>query len=156
MRMSPPISSTLWREVCADGIWINGKYIPKGVDIGISPYAFHHNEDIFPDSYKFKPERWVESQDPELIEKARLAFSPFSLGTRACAGRTMAYTELTDTIARTLWSLDIKHVEGALGGIGGGIQGMGEGYDRVEEFQLKDHITCAHNGPYLQFRLRQK
>ncbi|KAF7959196.1 hypothetical protein EAE96_002711 [Botrytis aclada] len=159
MRMSPPISSTLWRTIsAADGVWIHGNYIPKGVDIGVSPYAFHHNDEVFPDSYKFKPDRWIESPEnsSEAIEKARAAFSPFSIGTRACAGRTMAYTEISDTIARTLWALDIKPAEGSLGRIGEGMEGSGKGYDRKGEFQLKDHITCCHNGPYLQFKLREK
>lgn len=156
--MSPPISSTLWREVCAGGIHIDGEYIPEGIDVGVSPYALHHNEMIFPDSYKFKPERWIESEEnnSEDIEKVRMAFSVFSIGTRACAGRTMAYTEISDTVARTFWSLDMKCAEGSLGKIGGGTQGKPEGRNRIGEFQLEDHITCCHNGPYLQFRPRQE
>jgi len=157
MRMSPPISSTLWREVCKGGIVVDNRYIPEGVDIGVSPYALHHNENIFPESYKFKPERWIKSEDnsSETFNKAWDAFSPFSLGTRACAGRTMAYTEISDAIARTIWSLDMKRAEGGLGKIGGGIEGAPEGYDREAEFQLEDHITCCHSGPYLQFRVRK-
>ncbi|KAM0164559.1 hypothetical protein ACHAQE_002777 [Botrytis cinerea] len=105
MRMSPPISSTLWRTIsAADGVWIDGNYISKGVDIGVSPYASHYIGKIFPDSYKLKPDRWIESPEnsSEAVEKARAAVGPFSIGTRACAGRTMAYTEISNTIARTL------------------------------------------------------
>ncbi|KAK6613769.1 cytochrome P450 3A31 [Botrytis cinerea] len=105
MRMSPPISSTLWRTIsAADGVWIDGNYISKGVDIGVSPYASHHIGEIFPDSYKLKPDRWIESPEnsSEAVEKARAAVGPFSIGTRACAGRTMAYTEISNTITRTL------------------------------------------------------
>ena len=105
MRMSPPISSTLWRTIsAADGVWIDGNYISKCVDIGVSPYASHHIGEIFPDSYKLKPDRWIESPEnsSEAVEEARAAVGPFSIGTRACAGRTMAYTEITNTIARTL------------------------------------------------------
>ena len=35
MRMSPPVGGALWCEVCAGGITIQGRYIPKGYDVGI-------------------------------------------------------------------------------------------------------------------------
>ena len=102
--MSPPISGTLWREVCPGGIDLDNNHIPQGYDIGVNPYAVHHNEELFPDSYTYKPERWIVSNDnpKEAVERARFAFSPFYLGTRACAGRNMAYMELMDTLARTV------------------------------------------------------
>jgi cytochrome P450 len=158
MRMSPPISSTLWGEVRSGGIVIDGEYIPEGVDVGVSLYALHHNERISPDSYKFMPDCWIESDqnNKEVIERIRQSFSVFSIGTRACAGKTMAYTEISDTIARTLWSLDMKRAEGALGRLGGGVQYGWAGRNREGEFQLEDHITCCHDGPYLQFRLREE
>lgn len=156
--MSPPISGTLWREVCAGGSVIDNQYVPAGYDVGVNLYAVHHNEDFFPDSFTFRPERWITSPDnPEKdVERARGAFSPFSLGTRACAGRNMAYTELSDTIARTLWYSDFRRPEGPLGLVGAGVKGSKEGRNRVEEFQLMDHLTCSHDGPFLEFRARNQ
>lgn len=156
MRMSPPISSTLWREVCDNGAYIDSHFLPPGADIGVSPYAFHHNEALFHNSYVFEPERWIVSEDnpTEKVEQAREAFSVFSVGSRACAGRTMAYTEISDTLARTIWHMDFKRASGELGTVGGGHAKAGDGKHRVREFQLEDHITCCHNGPFLQFRSR--
>lgn len=68
----------------------------------------------------------------------------------------MAYTEISNTIARTLWALDNEPTEESLGRMGEGSEGSGKGYDRTGEFQFKDHIPCYHNGPYLQYQLRQK
>ncbi len=115
--MSPPISDTLWREVCPDGIDLENNHIPPGLDIGVNPYAVHHNEDLYPDSYTYKPERWKEAEHnaKEAVERARFAFSLFSLGTRACAGRNMAYMELTDTLARRVWYVDFRRAKGPLG-----------------------------------------
>ncbi|KAI9788798.1 MAG: hypothetical protein M1816_006579 [Peltula sp. TS41687] len=157
MRMSPPISGTLWREVCPGGIDLDNHHIPAGYDIGVNPYAVHHNEELFPNSYTYKPERWIESEtNPnEAVERARFAFSPFSLGTRACAGRNMAYMELTDTLAKTVWYTDFQRAEGPLGKVGAGSDGAMEGRHRIGEFQLQEHITCAHDGPFLQFRRRK-
>lgn len=150
LRMSPPISGTLWREVTSNDFNVDGEHIPKGADIGVSPYAFHHNEDIFPDSFRFNPDRWIISEDnpKEAVDAARHMFSAFSIGSRACAGKTMAYTELSDAIARTAWYLDIQSAETprAAGGE--------YGRDRHMEFQLEEHLTCCHSGPRLRFRVR--
>ncbi|KAH7063494.1 cytochrome P450 [Macrophomina phaseolina] len=156
MRMSPPISGTLWREVSGDTLVMDGEAVPKGVDVGVNPYAVHHNEDIFPDSFTFKPERWIISSDnpKETVEKARHIFSVFSFGTRACAGRNMAYTELSDTIARVAWYLDLRSADGSLEALRGGYFGSDYGQHREKEFQLREHLTCSHDGPFLRFRVR--
>lgn len=157
MRMSPPISGTLWREVSGEALVVDGEVVPKGVDVGVSPYALHHNEDMFPDSFTFNPERWIVSGDNnprEAVERARHVFSVFSLGSRACAGRNMAYTELSDSVARTVWYLDIRSAEESLDALGGGYSGARYGKHRAKEFQLQEHLTCSHDGPWLRFRVR--
>jgi len=157
MRMSPPISSTLWREVIADDYMVDGKKIPKGADIAINPYAFHHNEEIFPDSFTFNPERWIPSADnpKEAVDAQKNMFSVFSIGTRACAGKSMAYTELSISVARTLWYLDFKTADSTLEALRGGYFGATYGRHREKEFQLKEHLTCSHDGPVIRFKVRK-
>jgi cytochrome P450 len=156
LRMSCPISGTLWREVCAEGITVDGEHIPASTDIGVNPYAIFHNEKVFPSSSIFMPKRWIVSEDnPQAaVDRARHAFQPFSLGPRSCAGRTMAYMELSNTIAKPCWYMDFKRVEGPMGLVSAGVKGGPKGRDNEKEFQLLEHVTCTHNGPYLQFRLR--
>lgn len=157
MRMSPPITGTLWREVCPGGIVLDNEFIPEGIDVGVSLYAVHHNEALFPDSYTFKPERWIPGEGSSLktLERARHAFNPFSLGARACAGRNMAYMELSDTLARTIWYLDFRRADGPVGSVGGGVAGARNGRDKVHEFQMHEYLTVHHEGPFLQFRARE-
>ena len=156
MRMTPPVGAILWREVCTGGARIDNRFIPAGYDVGCSIYTINHNKDYFPDPYIFKPERWSLSAENsiETLEKARLAFQPFSLGPRGCAGKTMAYMEISDTLARTLWYMDFRRAKGPLGLIGEGVRGSCNGRNRVKEFQVKDHISSSHDGPYLEFRCR--
>lgn len=155
--MSPPITGTLWREVCAGGILVDNEFIPEGTDVGVSLYAVHHNEAEFPDSYTFTPERWIpgEGNPSETLERARRAFNPFSLGSRACAGRNMAYMELSDALARTVWHLDFRRAVGSIGSIGAGVEGARNGRDKMKEFQLEEYLTVHHQGPFLQFRARK-
>ena len=49
--MSPPISGTLWREVCPGGIDLDNNHITQGCDIGFNPYGVHHNEELYRKSY---------------------------------------------------------------------------------------------------------
>lgn len=157
LRMSPPISGTLWREICPGGINIDSNFFPPGIDVGVNPYAIHHNEDLYTDSYTFKPERWIVSAEnpKEAVERTREAFSPFSLGTRACAGRNMAYMELADAMAKTLWYTEFKRSNGPLGQVAAGVDGGKDGRHRTREFQLQEHLTCSHVGPFLQFKGRK-
>lgn len=157
MRMSPPVSSALWREVTSDDFKVDGNHVPKGMDVGCSLYAFHHNEKLFPDSYTFNPERWIvsESNPAEKVAALRKYFNPFSLGTRVCSGMNFTLTELADSIAAAVWYLDMEAPDRTAEGLGGGYVGAKYGRHRPQEFQLYDHITCGHDGPYLKFRVRE-
>lgn len=156
MRMSPPICGTLWRETNVDS-YFGGEYVEKGVDVGVSPYALHHNEKLFPNSFTFSPERWIVSEHnpKEIVDNARHAFSVFSIGSRACVGKNMAYVELCDSIAKTAWYFDLQGADGTLASLGGGSSGARYGRHREKEFQLRDHLTCNHDGPFLRFRVRK-
>lgn len=53
-----------------------------------------HDEDIFPDSESFKPERWLAS-GPSNLDRFMVSFGR---GTRSCLGITLAWTELYLTL----------------------------------------------------------
>lgn len=157
MRMSPPTSGSPWREVERGGAVIAGQYIPNGFDVGCCLYAVHHNEDLFPDSYAFSPERWLPGESDSSHERRELAakaFKPFSLGPRSCAGRSMALLELSLTMAKLLWSLDFRRAEDEGGELGEGKPGSTNGRHRLNEYQLTTHITSSGTGPRVQFRAR--
>lgn len=169
--MSPPVSGTLWREVKPNpneqshqgrenGSIVNGIWLPEGTLVGVNIYAIHHNDEYFPDPFTFKPERWIAAEDSE-PEKERLrimrqAFCPFSIGSRACAGKSMAYMEASLTLARTLWCLDFEQPTGPLAKTGAGERRRTDGRNRENEFQLYEHLTSSHDGPYLSFRWRNE
>lgn len=58
--------------------------IPAGTPISMSVSMLHSNPDIFPEPYKFKPERWLDN--PRLD---RYMFA-FSKGTRMCIGYVLS------------------------------------------------------------------
>ncbi|TGJ85578.1 hypothetical protein E0Z10_g3226 [Xylaria hypoxylon] len=68
--------------------------IPKGTVISMGIYDVSHDETIFPDSFEYRPERWLgnpRSPDGRQLTRYMVAFGR---GTRSCVGIQLAYAEL--------------------------------------------------------------
>ncbi|KAK7738228.1 hypothetical protein SLS63_002562 [Diaporthe eres] len=159
LRLSPPVSGTLWYEL-AEGerqkgspLIIDGHVIPLDTLVGVNIYSLHHNEVYFPDPFTFKPERWLDNANAAVRETSA-AFVAFATGSRGCAGKSMAYLEAGLVVASTLWYFDFETAPGPAGTAGGGNSGNGIGRQREKEFQLYDGFTASHDGPNLVFRPR--
>lgn len=64
---------------------VNLEYVvPRGMAIGMTSTIMHHNEDIFPDSHSFIPERWLIKGQPR--RDMERSFFTFSKGSRQCLG----------------------------------------------------------------------
>ncbi|KAI2629257.1 cytochrome P450 [Hypomontagnella submonticulosa] len=162
LRMNPPSLATLWREQAEDShvpVTVEGHAVPRGTQVGVNVYALHHNEDYFPDPFKFKPERWIETSvstaaDDDVRPESQKAFVPFIVGPRACAGKSMVYLEVSLVLAKTLWYFDFETAPGPLGKVGEGETGRTDGRHRINEFQMLDVFNSHHRGPNLLFRTR--
>jgi cytochrome P450 len=62
--------------------------IPAGTPVSMTSYDVHHDEAIFPQSFEFKPERWIGNPG---LEKYLVSFGK---GTRQCLGMNLAYAEM--------------------------------------------------------------
>jgi cytochrome P450 len=156
LRMTPPVSGTLWREHDRNDkqpFVVDGHVIPPGTQVGVSIYCIHHNEKYFPQPFDFSPERWLVD-DEAVLRRMNSAFCPFSVGARACAGKAMAYLEMSLVVAKTFFKFDFEVPPGDLGQVGAGQAGRTDGRDRTDEFQLYDIFAAMHDGPNLLFRPR--
>lgn len=94
MRMSPPVPGVLPREVLPGGMEIDGLAVPAGTVVGTPHYVLHHNETYYPNSFQYKPERWIAGSEPGVDDKsvaaAHAAFCAFSIGSRGCIGKGMS------------------------------------------------------------------
>jgi len=84
-----------------------GYRIPAGSIVIGNTWAIMHDEEIYPDPYSFKPERFLLNgklnpavRDPDV--------AAFGYGRRICPGKNMANASLWITIASILATLDIK------------------------------------------------
>jgi cytochrome P450 len=176
LRMASPVPDVLSRRVLPGGAKIDGQQIPAGTFVGMSMYSVHHNEEYYPNSFEFVPERWIVPSTkttaettslpltgtPDLVERAKSAFFAFSTGTRGCVGKNMAYLELSVCLARLVWALDFKIPDNAeLAKIGGGGVHRGtdgeivKGRHRQNEYQIWNCFVADKEGPYVQFRVRE-
>ena len=154
LRMAPPVPSSLPREVLHGGMKVGDEFFPEGTIVGTSAYAIHHSEEYFEEPWTYRPERWIEDEKngitAESIRHARTAFCPFSLGSRGCVGKPMAYAELSIALGRAFYQYDIRLAEGD--STGAGDPKLEWGRRRRNEFQLQDAFICGRDGPNIEFK----
>lgn len=179
LRLAPPVPSHLPREVLAGGMEIEGDYLPEGTVVGVAPFAIQYNEEYYPAPFKFEPGRWIGPDNDdgggnssEGVAIARAAFCPFSIGPRGCAGKRVAYLEVSIALATLLWSFDVKRADAdadaeatttkttttanGTSSISSNKQNSKHGNirGRRDLYQLWDHFVADRKGPMVQFRKR--
>ncbi|CZT14739.1 probable cytochrome P450 67 [Ramularia collo-cygni] len=156
MRMSPSVGGILPREVLAGGMDIDGLQIPAGTVVGVPHYTLQHNSAYYPAPFEYKPERWMAGSSNDVtadtVAVTQSAFCPFSVGPRGCIGKSMAYAEMTTTLARIVHMYDMRLAPGSTAGEGKA--SFEYGRHRSQEYQLKDCFTSMKEGPLVQFRAR--
>ncbi|KAF2464255.1 cytochrome P450 [Lindgomyces ingoldianus] len=72
--------------------------IPAGTSVSMTIPEVSHDEEIFPESHSFMPERWLgEPKTSDGVPLERFMVS-FGRGTRSCLGMNLAWTELYLTL----------------------------------------------------------
>lgn len=89
IRLSYGIAARLPRVAPDEDLIYRGRdktyIIPRGTAIGMSTVITHHNEEIFPDSHRFLPERWLDEKGQRRTDREKYMWS-FSRGSRVCVG----------------------------------------------------------------------
>ena len=81
--------------------------VEAGAPITMSILLLHHREDLYPDPFAFRPERWVNHK-PGTYE-----WIPFGGGIRRCPGASLAMTEQRIVLEAMARRLDLEAVDGA-------------------------------------------
>jgi len=100
MRVRPVIPS-IGRRVMVP--WRLGEYVvPAETPIIMSILLVHHREDLYPDPFSYRPERWL-GRKPGTYE-----WIPFGGGTRRCLGATLAMAEQRVVMDAMVRRLDLE------------------------------------------------
>jgi cytochrome P450 len=84
LRMSMGAMTRLSRVNHHESIHYGEWEIPKHTPVGMSQFLIHYNDNLFPDPWKFDPERWLRGEKSKQLEKHVVAFSK---GSRGCIGQ---------------------------------------------------------------------
>lgn len=106
LRICPGVPAYLVRESPEDAI-VGGHLIPAKTHVGVPGWTMHRRPDFFPEPQVYKPERWL-TQSEEELSRMRSVHFPFSHGSRACIGKTLAYNTIYLTLARIAFLFEIK------------------------------------------------
>ena len=86
--------------------WRLGEYaIPPDTPISVSILLLHHREDLYPDPFAFRPERWL-GRKPGTYE-----WIPFGGGIRRCLGAALAMAEQRLVLEAMVRQLDLEAAE---------------------------------------------
>lgn len=108
LRLLPPATGKTSQRVTPE-CSIGGIHVPAGTRVSSDIYSIHRSSRYFHDPSSYRPERWYDNKEGTVYEHDnRLAWRPFSLGTRACIGRNMAQQSLRLIIARMVWNFDFE------------------------------------------------
>ncbi|MEA2497095.1 MAG: hypothetical protein QOJ29_5006 [Thermoleophilaceae bacterium] len=97
---SRPVIPTIGRRVMVP--WRLGEYaVPANTPVLMSILLIHHREDLYPDPFAFRPERW-ERRKPGTYD-----WIPFGGGIRRCLGAALAMAEQRVVLTAMARRLDL-------------------------------------------------
>jgi cytochrome P450 len=86
--------------------WRLGEYaVPAETPVLVSILLLHHREDLYPEPYEFRPERWLDRK-PGTYE-----WLPFGGGIRRCLGAALAMAEQRVVLEAMARRLDLEAAE---------------------------------------------
>lgn len=155
LRISPVVTSGLYRTVLPGGQNINGEFYPAGITVTTSGWSSGRSDE-YGDPNVYRPERWIVNEEAgvtaEDVARISTYMRPFSAGWSNCVGQNLAILEMLLIIARTLFRLDVRAAPGST--LGEGNPDLGWGRNR-NEYQLFDAFISLVDGPMVQFKTRE-
>ena len=86
---------------------LNGRLLPAGVAVSPNIHLVHHNPDVYPDPFAFRPERFLG------VKPGTYEWIPFGGGTRRCIGASFALTEMKTVLREVVRTVDLRASEPA-------------------------------------------
>lgn len=103
LRLHPPGPLLSWARFALRDVHVGSHFIPAGTTAMVNMWAITHDENIWSEPNKFKPERFIEEDVNILGSDLRLA--PFGAGRRVCPGKALGLASVHLWLALFLQSL---------------------------------------------------
>ncbi len=86
--------------------WQLGEYrLPAGTPVGMNIVLLHHREDVYPDPFSFRPERFLG------VKPGTYTWIPFGGGIRRCLGAALAMAEMRAVLHAVAARTDLAFVD---------------------------------------------
>ncbi|KAG6635619.1 cytochrome P450 78A5 [Carya illinoinensis] len=102
LRMHPPGPLLSWARLAIHDTNVGQHFIPAGTVAMVNMWAITHDENVWSEPNKFKPERFMQEDVAILGSDLRLA--PFGSGRRVCPGKAMGMATVELWLAQLLQS----------------------------------------------------
>jgi cytochrome P450 len=99
----PLAGRRLTSELAVDGVTL-----PEGTDVTPAIWLAHTREDVYPEPFAFRPERWLDGAAPP-----GYAWVPFGGGVRRCLGAAFAEMEMRVALATMLSAVRVEAADAA-------------------------------------------
>ncbi|KAF2027984.1 benzoate 4-monooxygenase cytochrome-like protein P450 [Setomelanomma holmii] len=110
IRIGPPAAVGLPRITPEAGALILGEHVPGHTFVSVNQYPAFRSASNFTHSNQFIPERFTD-KSPFPTDRLH-AFEPFLVGRHKCIGQKLAWSIMRLTLARLLYSFNMKVVDG--------------------------------------------
>jgi cytochrome P450 len=95
LRIFPPVTGLMTKDVPKGGDTINSLFIPGGIKIGYCAWGLFRDKKIWgDDSQVFRPERWLEGPHEKIKLQESTLELVFGYGRWQCLGKSVALIEL--------------------------------------------------------------
>ncbi|XP_039142020.1 cytochrome P450 78A5-like, partial [Dioscorea cayenensis subsp. rotundata] len=111
LRLHPPGPLLSWARLAIHDTFIGDNFVPAGTTAMVNMWAITHDESIWHDAEKFKPERFMDGEDVSVMG-SDLRIAPFGSGRRVCPGKTMALANVHLWLAQLLQRFKWEACEG--------------------------------------------
>jgi len=103
-----PVLPNVTPRLVAQPIEIGGWNYPVGCGLMPSAYLIHHDSDIYPDPYAFRPERFLDEPP------GTYTWIPFGGGRRRCLGASFAMLEMKVVLRTLLGACELGATDGGI------------------------------------------
>ncbi|KDR69754.1 hypothetical protein GALMADRAFT_77060 [Galerina marginata CBS 339.88] len=135
LRFRPPLQLGVPHCLTEDDYY-EGYFIPKGTTVLSNIWAMTHDEDAYPEPFKFSPERFLDERGKLNDDDRILAYG---FGLRTCAGKHLASSTVWLIIASVLACFDIRKSQDQFGN---DIE-ISDDYDDLGIIDHKSKFQCS-------------